>query len=180
MHVMETSTRFIGSSLSLLGTLIQLGIVAAPVPRVPRCLDCRPPGPAPEPSEAVDTWRPFIENPGRWESGRRKPECPEPRGREQRYDLAAAPLPAGYDPHSFGARRVYACVLVGGDGATLAARMAGGTGRAGLDRRLLETIRRTWRFKPDSWAEDSASWQRIRLDSGPVDGSVRQPRLHHF
>lgn len=177
---MESATRFIGSGLSLLGTLIQLGIVAAPIPRVPRCFDCGPFGHAPALPEAVDTWRPFIENPGRWESGRREPTCPEPQARGQRYDLPAAPLPAGYDPHSFGARRVYACVLVDRAGATLAARMIAGPGSAGLDRRLLRAIRGTWRFRADDWAEDSVSWQRVRLNSGDLDGSVRQPTLHHF
>lgn len=176
---MGRATRFIGLGLSLLGTLAQLGIVVAPIPLVPRCPDCRPAGAAPEPTEAIDTWRPFIENPGEWESGRREPGCPEPQGRDLHYDLLAAPLPEGYDPHNFGARRVYACVLVDPGGGMLDARMAAGTGRAGLDRRLLATIRGRWRFRPDSWAR-GASWQRVRLNSGAVDGSVRQDRLLLF
>lgn len=176
---MEKATRLIGSGLSLLGTLAQLGIVAAPVPRVPRCLDCRPAGAAPEPTEAIDTWRPFIENPGDgWETGRREPRCREPQGRGSDYDLAAAPLPDSYDPHGYGGRRLYACVLVDSEGAVLGARIIAGTGRVGLDRHLLATIRRSWRFRPAGWAEDSASWQRVRINSGSVDGSVRQPLLN--
>ena len=171
---MDKAARFFGWGLSFLGTLFQLSVVVASIPELRTCFDCRPSGPEAEPPEAVDTWRPFIENPGEaWESGR-EPRCPEPQGRGLHYDLVAAPLPGSYDPHAYGGRRIYACVLVDSAGEVIAARMIGGTGRIGLDRHLVWTIRRSWRFRPDAWAE-TASWQRVRLNSGAVDGFVLQP-----
>jgi hypothetical protein len=171
---MDRPVRLWGWGLSLFGTLFQLSVVLAAIPQLRTCFGCSPIGTAAEPPEAVDTWRPFIENPGGDFDARREPRCPEPQGKGSYYDLAGAPLPASYDPHAYGGRRIYACVLVDSEGEVLGARMIGGTGRIGLDRHLLWTIRRSWRFRPDAWAE-GLSWQRVRLNSGPADGSVHAP-----
>ena len=131
----------------------------------------------PGPPMAVDTWRPFIDNPG--PSGarsRREPECPEPIGAGDPYDLDAAPLPEGYDPHAYRERQVYACILVGHDGTVLAVRMLSGTGRQARDSSLVRTIRRSWRFRR-LYLDAEPSWQRVRLNSGPVDGAAWDPPL---
>ncbi|HYE29773.1 MAG TPA: hypothetical protein VEA61_16260 [Allosphingosinicella sp.] len=126
---------------------------------------------------AIDTWRPFIDNPGPGSAAGREPQCPAPEATGDAYDLVAAPLPDGYDPHAHGGRAIYACVLVGADGEVLRARMLRGTGEPGGDATLIHTIRRSWSFRTTYQAELAPSWQRVRLDSGPVDGAVWDPPM---
>jgi hypothetical protein len=176
---MDVALRLSGSAASLLGVLFQLGVVTATIPELRRCPGCRlAGGVAPPQPQAVDTWRPFIENPGAGlVEGRQEPRCPEPRGTRDFYDLTATPLPDGYDPHEYGEKRIYACVLVKGDGQVLGARMLRGTGRAVRDGNLVWTIRLRWEFRPSYPAAEVPSWQRVRLSSGAVDGSVWYPPL---
>lgn len=173
---MDAAFRFSGSAASVLGLVSQLILVSVALPGFRSCLGCGSGG-AP-PLQVVDTWRPFVDNPGEgWMDGRSDPLCPEPRERGDPYNLTAAPLPDGYDPHSYGERRVYACVLVGADGEVLTARMLRGTGRAVRDGHLVWTIRLRWQFRPSYPAPRAPSWQRVRLSSGDVDGAVWHPPL---
>lgn len=175
---MDSALRLSGSAASLFGVLFQLAVVSVTIPGFRQCPLCRPIGGIAPPTQAVDTWRPFVENSGDgWVNGRSEPRCPEPRETGDPYFLDAAPLPDGYDPHAYGQRRVYVCVLVDSGGEVLGARMLRGTGRAVRDGNLVWTIRLRWRFRPAYPAPQAPSWQRVRLSSGAVDGAVWGPPL---
>ncbi|HEX8624771.1 MAG TPA: hypothetical protein VF782_06800 [Allosphingosinicella sp.] len=91
--------------------------------------------------------------------------CP---GRQQAgtpFRIDDSPFPEGYDPHSFPDSDVVACVRLDAAGAVLKAQLVGGTGSAALDRRLLRTLVRQWRFAPVVGGEAVRGWQRIRLNS---------------
>lgn len=175
---MDLVARLLGYGSAAAGTLFQLAVIAATVPQWPECSNglcfVSNPGLRVE----VNVWRPFIDNVGDGAAQpEREPRCPAPRGRDDRHGLAAAPLPDGYDPHAWGERSILACVLVARDGEVREVRMLRGTGRAALDRSVVGTIRRSWRFGPD--AEDSRpfSWQRVKLSSGSGGGMIYDPPI---
>jgi hypothetical protein len=167
------TSRVFGSTASGLANLLLFGSVAALWPRIPDYCLCV----AADPGviTVVDTWRPFIDNTGGgFLDGSLEPQCPALG--DDRFNLIAAPLPDGFDPHGYGGGALYACVLVGREGAVLDARMLRGTGRAGLDRLILGSIRRDWRFRP-VLPEAKRSWQRVPLNPGPVNGVIWDPPI---
>ena len=58
-----------------------------------------------------------------------------------------------------------ACVRLDADGSVVEAWLVSGTGRAALDRRLIRTLYRQWRFAPADGIVAAPGWQRIRLNS---------------
>jgi hypothetical protein len=123
----------------------------------------------------VGIWQPFIDNP---RSGRdpaaAEPKCPAPSGRGEDYSLAAAPMPAYYDPHGYSERALYACVLLTAGGKMLDVHLLRGTGDAALDQDLIGTIRQGWRFSSNGPERKAPSWQRVRLNSGLSDRDVSE------
>jgi hypothetical protein len=167
---MDAAARFFGSAISLAGTLCQLGVIAATIPRFPTCL-CR--GGDPGPVTSISIWQPFIDNP-RAGDGRSaaEPRCPARGGTGAFYSVAAAPMPPFYDPYAYSEKALYACVLLTGGGKMLDARLLRGTGEAALDRDLISTIRGAWRFRSYAREGRAPSWQRVRLNPGPWDRDV--------
>jgi hypothetical protein len=169
---MMEAKRLWGSAASVATNLLLYGSILALWPR---------PEPAwaaagPEPWVSVDIWRPFIDNPGGGSPpSEREALCPSPQARDLSYALAAAPLPDGWDPHREQGRAIYACVLVAGEGTVRDARMPTGSGPVGLERELIGTIRRSWRFRLVAREAPAPSWQRVRLDAGESNGIVWDP-----
>ncbi len=173
--LMDAVARLIGSGIALAGTLSQLAVIAATIPGWSECLCVTG---HPNLQAVVNVWRPFIDNKGAdGDRAGREPLCPAPRGWHGRRDLAAAPLPDGYDPHAYGERSLYACVRVARDGEVREVRMLRGTGQAARDRSLVGTIRRSWRFGPDSEDMRPFSWQRVKLSSGPGSAMIYDPPI---
>jgi hypothetical protein len=170
---MVESKRLLSSAASGAANLLLYGTILALWPRPEAAFAAA----GAEPWVSVDIWRPFIDNPGPGEvPSEREEQCPAPRASGSAYALAAAPLPDDWDPHEGRGRPLYACVLVAGDGKVREARMLAGPERAALERELVETIRRRWRFdrvEPDD--ERGPSWQRVRLDAGERNGIVWDP-----
>jgi hypothetical protein len=122
-------------------------------------------------------WRPFIDNPGenRFLTDR-QPRCPRPEGIGAGVRLDHAPLPPGYDPHGYPGRKIFACVRIDGTGRVIKARLIGAvSGR--MEARLVRAIRRQWRFAVEAHGPSGPSWQRVRLNAGPVDTPVPEPSL---
>jgi hypothetical protein len=122
-------------------------------------------------------WRPFIDNPkdDRVGNGRRL-RCPPPAGVDGGVRLAEAPLPPSYDPDSYPNRAIFACVRVDAQGRITSAWLIGGVGRK-MEARLVRTIRREWRFDIESFGPSEPTWQRVRLNWGPVDEAVWDPPM---
>jgi hypothetical protein len=129
---------------------------------------------APTGPKLIETWRPFIDDPGA--GAYRKKTCPQPRSKSAAQRLALAPLPPGYDPHAPREEPLHACILVQADGTIVAVRLLGSTGRRGLDARLRATIVSSWTVTGASGA-GSVAWHRVRLNSGPDEGEVYDPGL---
>jgi hypothetical protein len=90
-----------------------------------------------------------MENPGDGRPTFLGPSCPGPQQAGAPFRIDDSPLPSGYDPHAFPEADV----------------IAGGTGSAALDRRLLRTLYRHWRFAPAEGGPAVRGLQRIRLNS---------------
>jgi len=119
-------------------------------------------------------WKPFVDDPG-WAIARRK-SCPEPRTSQPGGPLAHAPLPPGYDPYAPLEQPFHACLLVGGGGKILSAKLLGSSGSARIDGRILTLIATRWRVEAP--AEASApSWHRVRLNAGPDEDEVAEPPI---
>lgn len=175
---MTDASRIVASVTAAGGTLLQLAVIAATIPQWPECFNGLCMGDYPILRVSVDVWRPFIDNSGSDGAAvEREPRCPSPRGWEGGYGLAAAPLPDGYDPHAYGERTLFACVLVTRYGEVREVRMLRGTGWTYRDRSLLETIRGAWRFRVDAADPRPLSWQRVRLNSGPGGASIYDPPI---
>ena len=163
-HVdMDAAARLFGSGSAAIGTLLQLAVIAATLPRPRECPNDMCVITDSWPVE-VDIWGPFIDNidDGGTRNGLER-RCPGPRSPGTAFRLDHAPLPAAFQ--RFGREPpVFACVRVGADGSIGAVRMIAGTGEARLDRQLTETIRRQWRFEPLG-PRVHPGWQRIRLSS---------------
>lgn len=169
---MSLPRRLTGTLASLLGTLLQLNVIAATMPRWQECgaaglcvIEHSPP-------DIIHlAWRPFIDPAGDGARGLFDgPYCPDaaPAGAAT---IVAAPLPAGYDPHAYPDRSMFACVRLDGRGGVAAVRLLSGTGQAGVDRALVGWIARAWRFSAEGRA--TAGWHRVRLNSGrPDPGAV--------
>jgi TonB family protein len=102
--------------------------------------------------------------------------CP---GRQQDgnpFRIDESPLPEGYDPSAYPESDVVACVRLDSDGAVLKAQIVDGTGSPALDRRLLRTLYRHWRFAPADGSEVVRGWQRIRLNSAPREAPLPEHR----
>lgn len=122
-------------------------------------------------------WRPFIDNPGDDPARTdRQPRCPPSAGVGGGVRLAEAPLPSSYDPDSYPARAIFACVRIDARGLVTDARLIGGVG-SGMEARLVRTIRRQWRFSIESFGPSKPTWQRVRLNAGPVDEAVWDPPM---
>jgi TonB family protein len=159
---METAPRLFGSGTAAAGTLLQLAVIAATIPAFPpvlRCLHCHEFEPV-----LLPGWTPVIENPG---SGEWLPEmarCPGRQVAGTSFRLDHAPLPPAFRPFDH-KDIVLACVRVDSAGSVRSARLISGTGKAGLDRQLLRTITRQWRFAPMSEVASRPGWQRVRLST---------------
>ena len=174
---MDTPRRLLGLSASLIGTLGQLAVIAATAPAVRECIWSVCLYGHPGPVELFIGWEPYIDNPGigLQPSGERR--CPGEQAAGSRFRLDHAPLPAGFDAHAYPEGDIFACVRLSGDGEVEAVRIVAGTGRAGLDSRLMRIIHRQWRFRPADAAASRHSWQRVRLNSGSGQGPAETPAL---
>jgi hypothetical protein len=169
---MAATQNLLGSAASGVVNLLLYGAIIALWPRPEAAFAAA----ETEPWVSIDIWRPFIDNPGAGaKPSEREAECPAPQAQDAAYVLAAAPLPDGWNPHGEREGALYACVLVAGEGTVREARMLAGTGRSPLERELVETIRRSWRFRLVAHQPQPPSWQRVRLDAGERNGIVWDP-----
>jgi TonB family protein len=164
---MSMVRRLVGSSASAAGTLVQLAVIAATLPQWRECpanaLCLHEAGPI----EVVDLdWRPFVDAVVGSDGGGWPPDGPFCPGQVSAHAAAvdAAPLPAGYDPHAYPDRGLFACVRIDESGAVTGVRLLAGTGRAALDQALVAAIAREWRFSSERGK--AAGWHRVRLNSG--------------
>jgi hypothetical protein len=161
------SARSLGKAFSLLGAAAQLSIVAGMAPP-----DWRSRGLAREERsrgghgpELFLAWAPHFENLGEGRAAFRGGRCPGRQETGVPFRIDDAPLPEGYDPHGFPKADVVACVRLDSRGAVQRVQLVNGTGSAPLDRRLLRTLFRHWRFVPADGGGNASAWQRIRLNS---------------
>ena len=173
-HFMLAAKSLLGSAASGAANLLLYGTILALWPRpVPAFAATEP-----EPWVSIDIWRPFIDNPGAGaHPSEREARCPAPQATDASYALAAAPLPDDWDPHREREGALYVCVLLARDGKVREARLLAGTGRAALDRELVDTIHRSWRFRLVAREAQGVSWQRVRLDAGEENGIVWDPPI---
>lgn len=161
----RTAARFLGSGASLLGTLVQIAVISETIPdftHLPPCLHCHD-------FNWVDLpgWTPLIENIGADDWRSEVTRCPGPQSAGTTFRLDSAPLPPAFRPIRYG-DPVLACVKVDKTGSVKAVKLVSGTGEASLDRRLLLTIGRQWRFAPMSEVSARPGWQRVRLSDHPL------------
>lgn len=166
---MPSVVRLTGSAASAFANLLLFGSVAILWPRAEAVAQSADPGSI----VTIDLWRPYIDNPGIALGTDPDPDCPEPRASGDLYNLIAAPVPDAWDPEAKG--NLYACVFVEGRGKVLDARILRGSGRPALDRELVRTIRRGWRFDAGARETGAPSWQRVRINSGPANGMAWDP-----
>ena len=172
----------LGKGLSLLGTAFQLGVVAGMAPP-----DWRPrygPQEAWVPCGDGDlpflAWAPHVENLGEGRPVFRGGRCPGRQEEGVPFRIEEYSLPESYDPHGYPDSDVVACVRLDSRGEIERVRLVNGTGRAVLDRSLLRTLFRSWRFVRADGGGEASSWQRVRLNSGdrstppPPPGPVPQ------
>jgi TonB family protein len=164
-----TGFRTLGSGLSLLGTLFHLGVVVGMDPtRHDGRFGHREPhidGGGYRAPHFIGLWRPHFENLGEGRLGFRGSRCP---GRQQAgtpFRIAELPLPKGYDPLAFPSSDIVACVWLDSGGSVQGARLVNGTGSPVLDRSLVRTLYRQWRFVPAVGEAAAPGWQRVRLNS---------------
>jgi hypothetical protein len=162
--------RWFGSGLSLAGTLFHLAVVVGMDPSsrydhrsgyIGGHVDG---GGYPDP-HSIGIWRPQFENPGKGQPRFRGSRCP---GRQQAgtpFRIKESALPAGYDPHAFPSSDVVACVWLDSRGAVKGVRLVDGTASAALDRSLVRSLYRYWRFVPAGEDAPSPGWQRVRLNA---------------
>ncbi|HEX8262234.1 MAG TPA: hypothetical protein VF547_05110, partial [Allosphingosinicella sp.] len=145
---MDKPLRLFGLSASLIGTLGQLGVIAATAPAIGECIwsACRYGHPGP--IELFIGWEPYIDNPGVGVQPSRERRCPGEQAAGSRFRLDHAPLPAGFDAHAYPEGDILACVRLGGRGEVEAVRIIAGTGQPHLDSRLMRIVHRQWRFSP--------------------------------
>lgn len=169
-YLVMDGIRTVGSGLSLLGALFHLGVVVGmdPSSRYDHrfgYIGGHVDGGGYPASHSVGIWRPHLENLGEGPPPFPGSRCP---GRQQAgtpFRIAESPLPAGYDPHAFPSSDVVACVWLDLRGGVEGVRLVNGTASAALDRSLLRTLYRQWRFVPAGDDARTAGWQRIRLNS---------------
>jgi hypothetical protein len=174
--------RTLGSGLSLLGTLFHLGVVVGMDPsgwsdgRSGHVIGHVDGGGYPAPNY-IGIWGPHFENLGEGRPPFPGSRCP---GRQQTgtpFRIDESPLPAGYDPHAFPSSDVIACVWLDSRGAVAKVRLVNGTASAALDRSLLRTLYRHWRFVPAGDDAPAPGWQRVRLNS--ADRELSRPSPDH-
>lgn len=171
------SARLFSSGLSFLGALFQLGVIWGMDP--PDWRSCRIAWCA-NPAQAFDLrvftpWTPHFESAGEGRPAIPWRRCPGRPRTSAAFRIVEAPLPAGYDPHGFPDSEVVACVWLDSGGGIVEAWLVSGTGRASLDRRLLSTLYRQWRFAPADDIAAAPGWQRVRLNSGYGRASLSEP-----
>jgi hypothetical protein len=158
----------IGSSGSLIANLMLLAVMEN-IPALPPPLwDTVAHDPAPR--VYATEWQPFLHNPGA-NLDPMPHACPYPRAEGYAFRLDHAPLPTGFDPHRQDEAPLHACVLVQPDGRITAVKLLGSTGSGRLDGTLRRTVLARWEFAPVA-RSPATSWQRVRLDSGPVEGAI--------
>lgn len=167
---MDVPGRLLGLAASLLGTLGQLGVIAATAPAMRECVWSACLYGQPDLVELFIGWEPYIDNAGVGTEPSNERRCPGAQGAGSHFRIDYAPLPAGFDAHGYPAGDILACVRLSADGSVEAVRIVAGTGKARVDSRLLRTIHRQWRFRPVDGAEDGRSWHRVRLNSGYAAG----------
>ncbi|HEX8225437.1 MAG TPA: energy transducer TonB [Allosphingosinicella sp.] len=159
---MDTVARLISTGMALAGTLFQLAVIAGTIPTFRRviCLHCHP-GLA----HVVPIWRPFIENLGDSEDRLlAERRCPGPQLAGTSFELDHAPLPADFRPFDH-EETVLACVRVDAEGSVRSVKLISGSGNGPIDRQLVRTIARQWRFAPHHGVSIRPGWQRVRLSS---------------
>lgn len=169
---MNAPRRLLGLAASLVGTLGQLGVIAATAPAMRECIWSSCIYGHPDLMHLFIGWEPYIDNAGVGARSSNERRCPGAQGAGSPFRLDYAPLPAGFDAHGYSGSDILACVRLGMDGSVEAVRIVAGTGKARLDSRLLSTIYRQWRFRPVDGVEDGSSWQRVRLNSDYGSGPV--------
>lgn len=160
------AARWFGSGLSLLGTLVQLAVIAKTGPLfvpVPFCIDCHAP-----PALLIGGWMPFIENLGDGDRPSETSRCPGRQWAGTSFRLDHAPLPPAFRPFDY-SDDVLACVRVDARGSVRSVKLIAGTGKDGLDRKLVQTVYRQWRFAPNVDIPIRPGWQRIRLSARPPE-----------
>ena len=160
---MDALRRLSGFGASLLGTLGQLGVIAATVPVPRECLCWHG---DPFFVEMSVGWQPYIDNEDVGPMLQSEPRCPGRQAAGSRYRLDQAPLPAGFSAQADWSADVLACARPGADGSVEAVKILAGTGKDRLDARLAGTIRRQWRFQAVDGTGADRRWQRIRLKIG--------------
>jgi hypothetical protein len=175
----------LGSFLSLVGTLSQVGAILGMAPPDWGCRSV----PKKEKSwtghwgdpPPLRIWAPHMENLGEGEPAFLGRRCPGVQQTGNPFRIDESPLPGSYDPNAYPNSDVVACVRLATDGVVLKVQLVGGTGSPALDRRLLRTLYREWRFAPANGGEVVRGWQRIRLNSAardaPVPGPLTDPLL---
>lgn len=161
--------RTLGSGLSLLGTLFHLGVVVGMDPsslcdhRSGYVGDHVDGGGYPIP-HSIGVWGPHFENLGGGRPRFRGSRCPGRQQSGEPFRITESPLPDGYDPHAYPSSDVVACVWLNSRGAVEGARLVDGTASAALDRSLVRTLYRRWRFVPAADDAPAPGWQRVRLN----------------
>jgi hypothetical protein len=164
------AARLFGSGLSLLGTLFQLAVIAETVPvvtGVPICIDCVAPPPL-----LIGHWTPFIENLGDGDRPSETSRCPGRQWAGTSFRLDHAPLPPAFRPFDY-SDKLLACVRVDARGSVRSVRLIAGTGKDSLDRQLVQTVYRQWRFAPHGDIPIRPGWQRIRLSARPPEAVAK-------
>ena len=174
-HTRMDTIRLCGSAASLAGTLFQLGVIAATIPAVRECsrgLCWR--GGDPGLIEVYYGWGPYLDNQGEGALPPKDRRCPGRQAAGSPFRLDHAPLPAGFNPHGF-PNDIIACVKLRPGGSVTAVRLLTGTGKRDLDRQVLRSIHRRWRFRPVEAGAGDPSWQRVRLSAGYRDVPPPEP-----
>lgn len=164
----------LAKGLSLAGSLAQLWIVAGLGLFGPDCRSAPCSGASPD-LRVFEPWAPHIENLGEGRPAFRGRRCPGPQEAGTTFRIVDAPLPTGYDPHAFPDSDVVACVRLDPYGVVMDARLLEGTGRAGVDRRLIRSLYRQWRFESVYGITPAPGWQRVRLSSAYQPWALSSP-----
>lgn len=169
---MNVLARLVGSGAALLATLFQVAVIAETIPDFPRLLPCLHCGDFYR--VYLPGWTPRIENIGADGEHSGVTRCPGPQTDGTTFRLDTAPLPRAFQPLRYG-DPVLACVKVDKAGSVEAVKLMSGTGKASLDRQLLRTIGRQWRFAPMSLVSARPGWQRVRLSDQPLSPEEVNP-----
>src|SRR5687767_15948136 len=120
------AVRFLASSASAFANLVLFGSILAAWPYYVPCyrVGC-PIFPWSAPVPKGGSVQPFVISVASYSFvAKSGPPCPPPEAEGTPFEIAAGPLPAGFDPFAYPDKAMYACVLVGRTGEVLEARLA--------------------------------------------------------